>query len=151
MKNFSLLSHYLLESVSTTIQVSSSTFISPISSPSLAPTTTNNLHNMVELNLSNSSSSPSIPQPIEFSVVIGKEIQTTAGKVRRSGIVKLKVLQLLEYLMITKPVVFQTTVIAHDFNKTLLVFFVPLYHCLIGRIYMVCFRGTVLCTTPSLL
>lgn len=108
MDNFSLIMRYLYSSTTSVLHVSSVKDISPISSavssPSLVP-------------------SPCDPfqQDVEFDVVINSEIPSTVGMVRRSGIVKVRLLQLCELLLDVEPSLFSPFIISHEFNTLLIV------------------------------
>lgn len=107
--NFSLLMRYITSSVTSHLHVSSTHLFSPVSSanssPSLVPC-----------------SSP-FQSSVEFDVVIGKDICTTVGMVKRSGIVKLQLLNLFDYLLDTQSLLFFSIIISHQFNHCLLVSF----------------------------
>ena len=106
--NFTLLEDYLLSSVTSTLHVSSTRDYSPISSalssPVLLP-----------------KSSEYSQSPVEFDVVIDKEIRSTVGIVRRSGIVKVRLLQLCEFLLETQSCLFSCYMISHKLNAVLMV------------------------------
>ena len=108
--NFPLLLSYIQESVSSTLHVSSNRMESPIqsasSSPVLLPKT-----NTIQ---------PS-EKPIEFDIVIGKEVNTSVGKVKRSGIVKIRILELIEYLLVLNPSLFTSCILCHQLNRVLIV------------------------------
>lgn len=110
-QNFSLLMRYMTSSVTSHLHVSSTHLFSPVSSanssPSLVPCST------------------PFQSSVEFDVVIGKDICTTVGIVKRSGIVKLQLLYLFDYLFDIQSLLFYSIIISHQFNKYLLVCF----HC----------------------
>lgn len=110
-QNFSLLMRYMTSSVASHLHVSSTHLFSPVSSanssPSLVPCST------------------PFQSSVEFDVVIGKDICTTVGIVKRSGIVKLQLLYLFDYLFDIQSLLFYSIIISHQFNKYLLVCF----HC----------------------
>ena len=108
--NFSLLLCYIQETVSSVLHVSSSRMDSPSQSANSSPAL-----------LPKSSSLQPSTKPIEFDITIGKEIITTVGKVKRSGIVKIRILDFIEYLLAINPSLFTSCILCNELNRVLIV------------------------------
>lgn len=107
--NLPLIMKYLSTTISSTLHVSSVNSLSPLSSANASPALL-------------PKPSPPCQNPFEFDVVIEKEINATVGKVKRSGNVKWKLLQLLEYFMDTESFLFSSFVVSYQLNSVLLVY-----------------------------
>lgn len=97
--------------------------VTPSSSPSRHRSSQSSPSSSSPSSLSSSSSLNTSSQPIQFVLELGNSIMTTAGRVARSGIVKLRLLTLLTALVHTRSLRVLHSIVTHRMNSTILSLF----------------------------